>query len=132
MLPPVPLDTKIDQTNQKPHVMQLYPDLFDGVRTIKNAVVHLDVKPGATPKVCSPRRVPDILRDSLKEELDKMESMKVIRKLDINEASDWVHALILVVKPNGKLRVCLDPHPKFSTTTQHTQCPEICKHHCSN
>ena len=109
MLPPVPLDTKIDETNLKAHVMQLYPDLFDGVRTIKNAVVHLDVKPGATPVVCSPRRVPDTLMDSLKEELDRMESMKVIRKLDINEASDWVHALVLVVKPNGKLHVCLDP-----------------------
>ena len=35
--------------------------------------------------------------------------MKVIRKLDINDASDWVHALVLVVKPNGKLQVCLDP-----------------------
>ena len=35
--------------------------------------------------------------------------MKVIRKLDINEASDWVHALVLVVKPNGKLHACLDP-----------------------
>ena len=71
--------------------MQLYPDLFDGVRTIKNAVVHLDVKPGAIPIVCSPRRVPDTLRDSLKEELNRMESVKVIRKLDINKASDWVH-----------------------------------------
>ena len=80
------------------------------IRTIKNAVVHLHVKPGATPIVCSPRRVPDTLRDSLKEELDRMESMKVIRKLDINEASNWVHALVLVVKPNGKLHVCLDPH----------------------
>ena len=90
--------------------MKLYPDLFDGVGTIKNTVVHLDVKPDAVPIVCSPRRVPDALRDSLKEELDRMESMKVIRKLDINEASDWVHALVLVVKPNGKLRVCLHPH----------------------
>ena len=52
--PPVPLD-KIDETNAKAHVMQLYPDLFDRIGTIKNAVGHLDVKPGATPKVCSPR-----------------------------------------------------------------------------
>ena len=51
-LPPVPLDTKIDETNQKAHVMKLYPDLFDGVGTIKNAVVHLDVKPDAVPIVC--------------------------------------------------------------------------------
>ena len=109
-LPPVPLDTKIDETNPKAHIMKLYPDLFDGVRTIKNAVVHLGVKPDAVPIVCSPRRVPDTLQDLLKEELDRMESMKVTRKLDINEASDWVHALVLVVKTNGKLWVCLDPH----------------------
>ena len=88
MLPPVLLDTKIDETNAKAIIMQLYPDLFDGVGTIKNAVVHLDVKPGATPIVCSHRWVPDALRDSLKAEFDRMESMKVIQKLDINEASD--------------------------------------------
>ena len=29
-LPPVSLDTKIDETNLKAH-MQLYPDLFDGL-----------------------------------------------------------------------------------------------------
>ena len=108
-LPPISLDTKIDETNLKAQIMQLYPDLFDGLGTIKNAVVHLDVKPDASPVVFSPRRVLDALHDSLKEELDRMESMKVIRKLDINEVSDWVHALVLVVKPNGKLRVCLDP-----------------------
>ena len=89
--------------------MQLYPDLFDRVGTIKNAVVHLDVKPGTTPIVCSPQRVPDALRDPLKAELDRMESLKVIRKLDVNEASDWVHALVFVVKPSSKLHVCLDP-----------------------
>ena len=81
MLPPVSLNTKIDETKPKAHVMQLYPDLFDGLGTIKNAVVHLDVKQDASPVVCSPRRVPDALCDSLKEELDRMETMKVIRKL---------------------------------------------------
>ena len=35
--------------------------------------------------------------------------MGVIRKLDINEASDWIHTLVIVIKPNGKLHVCLDP-----------------------
>ena len=109
MLPPVPLDTKIDEADPKAHVMKLYPDLFDGLRTIKNAVVHLDVKLDVVPIVCSPRRVQDALQNSLMEELDRMKSMKVIRKLDINEPSDWVHALVLVVKPNGKLHVCLNP-----------------------
>ena len=80
-LPSVPLDTKINETNPKAHIMKLYPDLFDGIRTIKNAVVHLDVKPEAVPIACSPMRVPDALCDSLKEESDRMESMNIIRKL---------------------------------------------------
>ena len=89
--------------------MNLYPDLFSGVGTIKNAMVHLDVKPGAAPVVCSPHRVPHAVQPKLKEELDRMLKLGVIQKLDINEASDWVHTLIIVIKPNGKLRVCLDP-----------------------
>ena len=60
-LPPIPLDMKIDETDPKSHIMRLYPDLFEGVGTIKDVVVHLDVKPDATPIVCSPRRVPDAL-----------------------------------------------------------------------
>ena len=76
----VSLDTKIDDTNPKAHIIQLYPDLFDGLGTIKNAVVHLDVKPDASPVMCMPRRVPDVLCDSLKEELDRMEAMKVRMK----------------------------------------------------
>ena len=72
VLPPVPPDMKIDETNPKSHIMQLYPDLFEGVGTIKDAVVHLDVKLDATPIVCSPRRMPDALRDDLKAELDRM------------------------------------------------------------
>ena len=38
-----------------------------------------------------------------------MLKLGVIRKLDIKKASDWVQALVIVIKPNGKLCVCLDP-----------------------
>ena len=38
-----------------------------------------------------------------------MTNLGIIRKLDIIEATDWCHNLVLVRKPNGKLRVCLDP-----------------------
>ena len=103
------LDTEIDSTNLKAHIMRLFPELFEGVGTICDAIVHLDVWPDATPIVCSPRRVPDALCNDLKTELDWMESMKVIHKLDINKASDWVHALVLVMKLNDRLHVCLDP-----------------------
>ena len=40
-----------------------------------------------------------------------MIKLGVIRKLHINEATDWVHNLVLVrkIEQIGKLRVCLDP-----------------------
>ena len=90
----------------KQQIMDLYPDLFSGVGTIKNAMVHQDVKPGAVPVVCSPHHVPFAVQPKLKEELDRMLKLGAIRKLNINEASDWVHALVIVIKPNGKF-VCM-------------------------
>ena len=102
ILPPVPINTKLDGDDIKQQIMELYPDLFSGVGTIKNAMVHLDVKPGV-------HRVPHAVQPNLQQELDRMLKLGVIRKLDINEASDWVQALVIVTKPNGKLCVCLDP-----------------------
>ena len=103
ILPPVPISTKLggDDVDIKQQVMDLYSDLFSGVSTIKNAMVHLDVKLGAVPVVCAPCHVPHAVQPKLKEELDRMLKLGVIRKLDINEASDWVHALVIVIKPNG-------------------------------
>ena len=49
------------------------------------------------------------MMEPLKIELEHMVKLGVIRKLHINEATDWVHNLVPVRKPNGKLRVCLDP-----------------------
>ena len=109
VLPPVPIRIKLEGDDVKQQIMDLYPDLFSGVGTIKNAVVHLDVKPRAIPVVCSPCHVSHAVQPKLKEELDRILKLGVIRKLDINEASDWVHTLVIVIKPNGKLCVCLDP-----------------------
>ena len=100
ILPPVPISTKLEG-DVKQQIINLYPDLFSGVGTIKNAMVHLDVKPGAVPVVCSPHHVPHAVQPKLKEKLDRMLKLGVIRKLDINEASDWVITLVIVIKHNG-------------------------------
>ena len=109
ILPPVDLNTKIDVTNPKAHIMNLFPDLFEGVGTMENVQVHLDVNPEIEPVVQAPRKIPHSMMEPLKAELDCMVKLGVIQKLYINEAMDWVHNLVLVRKPNGKLRVCLDP-----------------------
>ena len=40
VLPPVDLNMKIDVTNPKAHIMNLFPDLFEGVGTMENVQVH--------------------------------------------------------------------------------------------
>ena len=69
----------------------------------------LDVDPNIPSMVQPPRKIPSAVVEPLKKEIDCMLNLGVIQKLDINEATDWCHNLVLVCKPNGKLRVCLDP-----------------------
>ena len=65
------------------------------------------VDPSVTPVIKPPRRVPVCIKDSLKSELDRMEAIGVIEKQ--TEPTKWVSEIVCVRKPNGKLRVCLDP-----------------------
>ena len=89
--------------------MELFPELFEGIDTIKDAIVKLNVDQNVTPIVQPPRKIPQAMVEPLRHEIERMTNLGVIRKLDINEATDWCHNLVLVCKPNGKLRVCLDP-----------------------
>ena len=107
-LPPVNVNLNL-RPDCKAHVMELYPDLFEGVSTIQGAKVKLDVDPNIPSVVQPPRKIPNAMVNPLKKEIDCMLNLGVIQKLDINEATDWCHNLVLVQKPNGKLRVCLDP-----------------------
>ena len=54
-----------------------------------------------------PRRVPIALKAKLKAELERLEDLGVIQK--VTGPTDWVSNLASAEKPNGKLRVCIDP-----------------------
>lgn len=49
------------------------------------------------------------MKPKLKQELTRLEELGVIKAVDT--PTDWVSSLVLVKKPNGKLRVCIDPQP---------------------
>lgn len=54
-----------------------------------------------------PRKVPFALLNNLREELDRMEKMNVIEK--VTKPTSWVNSVVVTVKQNGQLRICLDP-----------------------
>ena len=69
---------------------------------------HIQTDTSITPVVNPPRNQPIAIRDRLKQTLEDMEKMGVIRKVD--GPTDRVNSLVVVEKPKSKkLRVCLDP-----------------------
>ena len=94
--------------NSRTDVINAYPDVFQGLGHMPGTV-HLELDKSATPTVMPPRRVPVALKDKLKTELDRMEERQIITK--VVEPTDWVSSLVTVDKPNGKIRICIDPKP---------------------
>jgi len=74
---------------------------------ISEVAYHIDIKPESRPIVHPPHRVPVTLRPKVKQELERMKKLNVIEKVE--EAIDWVKSMVVITKPNGKLRICIDP-----------------------
>ena len=89
----------------KEQILEDYSDVFEGLGCM-DGLYHIDVDKTVKPVVHPPRKVPVALRESLREELDKMVQQGIITP--VTEPTDWVSSLVLVNKTN-KLRVCIDP-----------------------
>ena len=63
--PPVDINLKL-KPDCKMHVMEFYPDLFEGVGTMDGAQVKLDIDPSIPPVVQPPRKIPQAIIEPLK------------------------------------------------------------------
>lgn len=84
-----------------------YRDVFTGLGCISDVTDHIQIDKDHTPVVYPPRRVPVTLRPKVKRELQCMEQLGVIER--VHEATEWMNSMVTVTKPNGKLRICIDP-----------------------
>ncbi|XP_061170401.1 uncharacterized protein K02A2.6-like [Saccostrea echinata] len=86
-------------------IIRDFSDVFDRIGCMRGRHrIHVDKN--VPPVVHAPRKVSYKMRDRLKEELERMESLNVIER--VNEPSEWVNSLVIVEKPN-RVRICLDP-----------------------
>ena len=53
------------------------------------------------------RKIPIEYQEKIEKELDRMEEQGISTK--VTEATEWVNSITYPVKPNGDLRICLDP-----------------------
>ncbi len=87
---------------------------FDGIDAMHDEflqpcqkTVTLKMKENANPVVIPARKVPLALREEVFNELQRMQRLGVISPVD--EPRPWCHAMVVARKPNGKLRICIDP-----------------------
>ena len=67
---------------------------------------HIELKENAQPVVAPPRKLQLAMKKRVKKELDRIEKLGVIKKVD--KPTDWVNAMVVIEKTNGKLKICLD------------------------
>ena len=89
-------------------IVKEYKDLFEGLGEMPGKV-HLEVDPGVQPVQMSLRRLPIPIKDKVERELRQMCQDGIIEQ--VSEPSAWVSALLVVAKPNGRIRICIDPKP---------------------
>jgi hypothetical protein len=85
-----------------------YEDIFEGLGCLPGKC-HIHLRDNANPHVDPPRRVPFKLMGPYKDELARMEKLKVIEK--VTEPTMWLNSVVLVSKPDNSIRVCLDARP---------------------
>ncbi|KAI8480674.1 hypothetical protein Bbelb_415670 [Branchiostoma belcheri] len=90
----------------KESLLEVYPDVFSGLGRLPGKC-HLEVDESVKPVVHPPRRVPVAMKAQLQKELDKMTEDGVIEPVTM--PTPWVSSLVTVLKPTGKLRICIDP-----------------------
>ena len=100
------IESSTDTEENAEELLKEYKHLFDGIGTLPGEY-KIEIEDHASPTVHPPRRIPHMLKDKVKDELKRMEKMDVITKVE--QPTKWVNPMVVVKKPNGDVRICLDP-----------------------
>ena len=87
---------------------------------IKKFKAHVTLKDNAYPIFHKARPVPYALREKVDQELDKQVACGILRKV---ESSEWASPVVIVPKPNGKIRICIDYKVSINNVVEDTPYP---------
>ena len=92
-----------------PTIHNQFPKLFQGLGNLGEEY-EIKLKPDAKAfALFTPRRVPLPLRGKVTAELNRMETMGVISKVDI--PTPWCAGMVVAPKKSGSVRICVDLKP---------------------
>ena len=85
---------------------KLYPNSFDRLGSLKGAY-NIRIDPSVKPAMHARRKVPIESKEAIDRELDYLIEEEIITEQV--EPTPWVSSVTFPRKPNGDVRVCLDP-----------------------
>ena len=95
-----------DKPLTKESLIAKFPYVFNGTGKLHGSY-HLEIEADAIPVVHPPRKVPIAIKPQLKEELERLHKLGILAP--VTEPTPWVSSMVVVKKPNGTLRICIDP-----------------------
>ena len=98
-----------NQSLTRDMVTTKYADIFREIAGRLPGKVHMETDPTVAPVKLPLLRVPAALKQELCKELNRLKNLGVIAAVDTH--TDWISSLVLMKKPNGKQRICIDPKP---------------------
>ena len=90
----------------KESLLRQYPECFKEIGAIPGTY-KLPTREDAVPCKDAPRSSPESKREPLRKELQYMQDINITDK--VNKLTDSVSNIVIVRKPNGDVRICLDP-----------------------
>ena len=103
---------KIRIIKTKEQIQEQYPELSEGIGQFPGEPYHIHTNPSITPKQTPCRPIPVHLKQTFRQEIEKMLTTRVIKP--VHEATPWINSFVLVEskdKSIGKPKphICLDP-----------------------
>ena len=91
----------------KDYILKEYHDVFKGIGILPGSPYHIRLKEEYRPVQHLPRSVPIAMQTAYKAELERLTKEGIIT--EVKEHTEWINSIVPVMKPNGSLRLCLDP-----------------------
>lgn len=116
MIEAIPTCISVKRQTEIDELCQKYSDVFtSGLGTCKDFKAKLYLRKDAIPRFHKPRPVPFSQKEAVKKELDRLVQAAIIKPIP---TSDWAAPIVVVPKPDGKVRICGD----FKVTIN----PQLC------
>ncbi|UYV62275.1 K02A2.6-like [Cordylochernes scorpioides] len=95
-----------EQNNSAKEILNRHKNIFEGIGRLP--IEHkIRLNENTTPVIAPSRKIPFSIREKVKAELERMEKLDIIEKVE--EPSEWTHPIVVVQKPSGDVRICMDP-----------------------